>query len=106
MELHVEPQTCGQVRGVALPRIQDTFRAAGLVSALRQGGLTQAGTRAGPRSVVKGRSTSLLQQGWGMASCLERQDSPKVRNILDCFAWRALNGKWQTESLGSRAIGF
>lgn len=35
----VHPMKC--VRGVALPRIQDTFRAAGLVSALRQGGLTQ-----------------------------------------------------------------
>lgn len=31
-----------EVTGVALPRIQDLSRAAGLVAALRQGGLTQA----------------------------------------------------------------
>ena len=37
------PGRLWKVRGVALPRVQDAFRAAGLVSALRQGGLTQVG---------------------------------------------------------------
>ena len=31
-----------EVRGVAIPRIQDLSRATGLLVALRQGGLTQA----------------------------------------------------------------
>ena len=31
-----------EVRGVAMPRIQDLSRATGLLAALRQGGLTQA----------------------------------------------------------------
>jgi hypothetical protein len=51
-----------EVRGVAMPRIQDLSRATGLMAALRQGGLTQA-----PQMFLEGRvgnAATWMEASW------------------------------------------